>query len=55
MANMAPQEDETDSPIPDGKLWRRGYVGVCKYFELVLDKRQSQIYVFCTVHCDTIM
>ena len=30
MENMAPQEDETDSPNPDGKLWRPGYVGVYK-------------------------
>ena len=55
MENMVPQEDETDSPIPDGKLWRPGYVGVCQYFELVLDKRQSQTLCFCTVYCDTIM
>jgi hypothetical protein len=29
-------------PIPDGNLWRPGYVGVL-YLKLVLDQRQSQV------------
>jgi hypothetical protein len=29
MEKTVPQEDEAVSPIPDGKLWRPGHVGVC--------------------------
>jgi hypothetical protein len=30
MGNKITQEDEAVSPIPDGKLWKPGHVGVCK-------------------------
>jgi hypothetical protein len=32
--NMVPQEDETVSPIPDGKFWRPGHVSISKYLGL---------------------
>ena len=30
MENVVPQEDEAVSPLPDGKCWQPGHVGVSK-------------------------